>query len=182
MDEVDQLLLNAQLRDELEPYVDDSIVVLEGQRLPLSVENEFLASMLAWERAPAIPIRDWFDPPLALPHPDSLSNDELSQLLWKTIRALYDKQIMLDMTDHLSDRQLYTILYRDILPACEKKLDLPRIYLHWRCVDESDEETWLRFYASSDERLRWEQEHGCVPPPVALPPYPRTMPTRPSDG
>ena len=60
MNDVDQLLLNAQLRDEMEPFVDESIALLESRYLSISKENEFLASMLAWERAPVLPIRQWF--------------------------------------------------------------------------------------------------------------------------
>ena len=49
-DEVDQLLLNAQLRDELEPYLDESVDLVNVRNKPTSFENEYLASMLAWER------------------------------------------------------------------------------------------------------------------------------------
>ena len=58
-DEVDQLLLNAQLRDDLEPYVDESVDLLTVRQMPLATENEFLQSMLDWERAPALPISRW---------------------------------------------------------------------------------------------------------------------------
>ena len=63
-DDVKELLLNAELRDELEPYYDEAISRVNVQSLPISVENEFLASMLAWERAPVLPIYRWFDPEL----------------------------------------------------------------------------------------------------------------------
>ena len=69
-DEVDQLLLNAQLRDDLEPYVDESVNLLTVRQMPLATENEFLQSMLAWERAPALPIGKWFHPELILPKLD----------------------------------------------------------------------------------------------------------------
>ena len=55
-DEVEQLLRNAELRDELERYFDESISRVNVQQLPLSAENEFLACMLAWEQAPVLPI------------------------------------------------------------------------------------------------------------------------------
>ena len=48
-EEVEQLLRNAQLRDELEPYLDEAILHLNQEEVPTPVENEFLASMLAWE-------------------------------------------------------------------------------------------------------------------------------------
>ena len=58
-DEVEHLLRNAQLRDELEPYFDESIVRVNVAAVPTPVENEFLASMLAWERAPVLEISKW---------------------------------------------------------------------------------------------------------------------------
>ena len=179
LDEVEQLLLNAQLRDELEPYVDDSLCGLAQRRMPLSVENEYLASMLAWERAPAMPISRWFDPELCLPHPDDVSPRDLTPLLWDTIHRLYEQRIVLECTDHLTDAQLYRIIYRDILPAWEKKVDLPRNFLHWRCLDDEDEATWLRYYASRRERTRYREETGREPPPAEPLPYPRKMPSRP---
>lgn len=180
MDDVDQLMLNAQLRDELEPFLDDSLTCLQTKHLPTSVENEFLASMLAWERAPVVPIGQWFDPPLNLPHPDSLSNERLHALMWETIHKLYEKRIILDFTDHLSDRQLYTLIYRDIVSSAEKKIELPRNYLHWDCANTGDDpETWLRYYASNQERQAWAEETGLPLPPAEDPPNRRKMPTRP---
>lgn len=179
IDEVDMLLDNARLRDELEPYVDDSVSTPDSHQMPLAVENEYLASMLAWERAPAMPIAQWFNPPLYLPHPDVLMDEPLNRLLWKTIEQLYNAQIVLECTDHLSDRQLYTVIYRDILPCCEKKVDLPRNFLHWRCLDDDDHLTWLRFYASAVERRQWQEMSGQKPPQSELPPFPRHLPSRP---
>ena len=179
-DEVDQLLLNARLRDELEPYLDESLHLLDIRRMPTPRENEFLASMLAWERAPVLPISEWFDPELTLPHPDTLDEQTLNETLWETLCQLTKQRIVLDFTDHLSDRQLYCLIYRDILPSPEKKIDLPKNYLHWHCLDNEDEpETWLRFYASEDERQAWAAEFEQDLPPAEPPPYPRKMPRRP---
>jgi hypothetical protein len=179
-DEVDQLLLNARLRDELEPFFDESVRILEGRRLPTPAENEFLAQMLAWERAPVLPISKWFEPELELPPPDKLGDEQLRRLLWQTIERLYSQRIVLDFTDHLSDRELYCLILRDILPSPEKKLDLPRNYLHWHFLDdEAQPEVWLTFYASDEEREIWASETGQPLPPRRTPPYPRKMPRRP---
>jgi len=179
--EVDELLLNARLRDELEPFLDESVHILDCRRLPTSDENEFLEQMLAWERAPVLPIAQWFQPALVLPHPDRLSDVELSKLLTETIAKLYSQRIVLDFTDHLSDRQLYCLILRDILPSPEKKLDLPRNYLHWHFLDdEAQPEIWLMYYASDEEREAWGEESGQALPPKKKPPYPRRMPRRPA--
>ena len=115
-DEFQQLMLNAQLRDELEPFLDESLDVLKSRQMSTPMENEYLASILAWERAPVLPISQWFSPEMVLPRPDSLDDAELHEQLWKTIDRLYDQRIVLDFTDHLSDRELYCLLIRDIQP------------------------------------------------------------------
>ncbi len=118
-EEVELLLRNARLRDELEPYVDESVALVSFRQMNLREENDFLESMLAWERAPALPISRWSSPPLSIPSPDLLDNDVLHALLYDTIDRLFQIRVVLEMTEHLSDRKLYTVVYRDILPACE---------------------------------------------------------------
>ncbi len=179
-DEVEHLLRNAELRDELEPYFDESIRSVNVEELPTPVENEFLASMLAWERAPILPISQWFQPELKLPHPDSLTDAQLHELLWNTIHQLFSRRIVLDFTDHLSDRELYRLIYRDILPCSEKKIDSLSNYLHWDCAGVGgDPTTWLRYYATAEEREAWSEEMAGPLPAAERPPYPRQLPRRP---
>src|SRR6266550_318605 len=54
-EEVEHLLRNAQLRDELEPLFDESIDRVNPTAMSTRSENEFLESMLEWERAPMLP-------------------------------------------------------------------------------------------------------------------------------
>ena len=179
-EEVEHLLRNAELRNELEPYFDESIRSVNVEELPTPMENEFLASMLAWERAPILPIAQWFEPELRLPHPDGLTNGQLHDLLWSTIRKLHDRRIVLDFTDHLSDRELYCLIYRDILPCAEKKIDSLSNYLHWDCADMGGDPTiWLRYYASEEERLAWADDFSDPLPPAEEPPHRRELPRRP---
>jgi len=179
--EVELLLKNAQLRDELEPFLDESVDVLTAKVMSIEEENEFLESILAWERAPSLPIAKWFEPELVLPSPDSMSDEEISSLLWRTIHQLYSQKIALDFTDHLSDRQLYCLLARDILPVYQKKISGTRNFLHWHCLDDDDMECWLMFYANEDEREQWAMESGMELPPRKPLPFPRQMPRRPGN-
>jgi hypothetical protein len=175
-DDVDHLLLNARLRDELEPFFDESITRLNVHDLPTAVENEYLASMLAWERAPVVPIAEWFEPELCIPHPDTLNEAALHAALGDAVQRLFEKRIVLDFTEHLTDRQLYCVIYRDILPSPEKKIEPSQRYLHWDCADAGgDSEVWLRFYASEEEREHWASS-GEPLPPSEPPPYPRQLP------
>tara|TARA_R110002049_G_scaffold2750_2_gene21560 strand:+ start:378215 stop:378772 length:558 start_codon:yes stop_codon:yes gene_type:complete len=174
IDEVDLLLANARLRDELEPFRDESIDDPSTNRMPLHTENEYLASMLAWERAPALPIARWFTPTLELPPPESMNDQELSEQLHITVNQLFSVQVVLRCTDHLSDRELYKIIYRDILPCCEKKVELPGKFLEWRCIE--DNETWLRYYANPIERRRFQEEYDVDLPAPEDPKYTRNLP------
>ena len=180
-DEVEQLLRNAELRDELERYFDESISRVNVHQLTLDAENDFLASMLAWEQAPVLPIYRWFEPELRLPRPDLLSDANLHKILWDVIKKLFQKRLVLDFTDHLSDRELYCMIYRDILPAREKKLDgLCNNYLHWDCTGVAcDPEIWLTYYASDEEREDWAETYRQPLPPKCDPPYPRNLPREP---
>lgn len=179
-DDVEHLLRNAQLRDELEPLLDESIDCVNARVMSTRCENEFLESMLAWERAPMLPISKWFDPELVLPDPGDLTPAELSDLLTDVIQRLFTKRIVLDFTNHLSDYQLYTLIYRDILPSYEKKLDRASSYLHWDCANaEGDPEKWLRYYANAEERRMWADETDGDLPPRETPPYRRKLPEAP---
>ncbi len=180
-EEVECLIRNGELRTAIEPYLDESIWEIDFRGLPTPVENRFLESMLAWELAPLVPIARWFDPPLALQPACTLDDDQLRERLWGIVEQLYSKRIVLDFTDHLSDRELYALIRRDILPATLKHVDLPDNYFHWDCsATAGDDPTiWLTFYASDEEREAWRLEEGRDPPPRAVPPYPRALPTAP---
>jgi hypothetical protein len=176
-DEVEQLLLNATLRDDLEPFFDESLQCLDTGRVPIKVENDFLTAILAWEKAPVWPISRWFDPELLLPDADQLTDNQVHDLLWDAIQQLASKRVFLDFTDHLNDRQLYCLLKRDILPSEEKMVDLPTNCLYFNCAqpDESPE-IWMQYYATEEERFDWEEESGQDLPPVLNKPHPRTLP------
>ena len=180
-EKVDAMLRNAELRSELEPYYDESISSVELGRLPLGEENEYLASMLAWETAPSLPIYQWFTPPLKPISPWIMTEKELHDSLWHLIQNLYEKQIVLDFTDHLSDLELYLLICQEILPCREKMLTNRRGFLHWDCagIDENPE-VWLRYYADDQQREIWEEANDDTAPFHCDPPYPRELPGDPS--
>jgi hypothetical protein len=179
-DDVEHLLRNAQLRDELEPLLDESIDRVNPTAMSTRSENEFLESMLEWERAPMLPISQWFEPTLVLPHPDRLGQHQLSLVLRATIEKLFEKHVVLDFTDHLSDYQLYGIIFRDILPSHEKRLERRNTYLHWDCANiEENPDIWLRYYATQNEREMWAEENNQPLPPHDEPPFPRHLPRAP---
>lgn len=180
-DDVSAMIRNAELRSELEPYYDESIVQLDDRHLPLNVENDYLEMMLAWEVAPVLPISEWFNPPLRPHHPARMTSGELHEELMNLVNLLYEKQIVLDFTDHLSDRELYLLICQEILPSKEKMLAVRDGYLHWDCAGVSEnQEIWLTYYASAEEREMWEETNELSAPFHLDPPYPRDLPSDPN--
>jgi len=175
--DLELLMQNARLRDELEPFWDDSVMAVDLDGMPTDLENLYLSSLLAWERAPVLPIAQWFNPPLELPPPEQMGDTELGIRLDRVIRQLHEQNVLLESTGHLSDRQLYRLILRDILPAQEKRLLHPDAGIRWQCYDPiEDEETWLRYYATAGEREDWANETGLKLPPREQLPFPRRMP------
>ena len=178
--DVEELLRNAELRNALEPLYDESIGRVNANVMSTPAENDFLESMLQWERAPILPISKWFDPELALAPPQTLSDKQLHVTLWETIYRFFEQRIVLDFTEHLSDRELYCLIFRDILPAHEKRINGSRHYLHWDCAGVSDDpETWIRYYASEADRAILAKEWSGDLPPHVDPPYSRNLPRAP---
>ena len=175
--DVDQLMLNARLRGEIEPYLDESVYAVDVGSMSTEMENQFLASMLAWEKAPVVPISQWFEPELTLPPLRSLTNAQVEEILAITICLFYEKGIVLEHSDHLSDRDLYCLIQRDILPSEEKRVVLENKKLVWQCIDPLvDQYDWLSFYASDEERHQWETEQGRPAPMRQVVPFPRAVP------
>ena len=173
----DELLRNAELRTELEPYADDSLTCVNSSNWTLRQENQYLSSMLRWEKAPILPIYQWFAPDeLVLPAPQTVCDDLLPPLLNDLARKLYEKHIVLDYTDHLSDRELYEVILYKILPQNEKKIELPGVYRHWDCSrvgdggDELDSaRDWLTYYASDVQRECWKPFTATASPKNRFP-------------
>ena len=181
-EDVDELLRNAELRSELEPYFDESISRINVQHISLHHENEYLAAMLEWEMAPVLPIYRWFEPELRPPHSSRLDDKDISRILGDLIARLFEKDIVLDFTDHLSDRELYQVICQDILPSREKKIDKRRGALLWDCSYIgciTDPTAWLTYYASDEDRDDWEERYGLPLPEKELPKYPRSLPQDP---
>lgn len=179
--EVEAQLKNVELRNALEPYLDESVNRVFLSNLTLDQENEYLSSMLAWEKANIIPVYRWFSPELCPPRPSLIQDCDLSDILEYVIQKLYDKHIVLEFTDHLSDRELYTLIWRDILPSEAKLVCDKKDYISWDCAHiNGDPETWLRYYASEEERQIWADAYEQTPPPAELPTYPRHLPENPT--
>jgi hypothetical protein len=114
---------------------------------------------------------------IALPDPETMTDEELRAKLWDVLRGLAALGMYLDFTDHLSDRALYTLLARDLLineAAPSSRLGSTFIDLGDSGEDTDDGLTYLKYYADEQFRQDWQAEFpDAALPEHVEPPYDR---------
>lgn len=114
---------------------------------------------------------------VAMPPPDTISDSDIKEVLWKVIHAMAELGTYLSSTDHLSDRDLYVVLWNDILreeyPIVPERFPLVKLMDVLGRWSNEDIETWLTYYADEDARQRASEYGTRALPDHVDPPYPR---------
>lgn len=159
-DEPDQEQRIAKLRQELEK-LGGSPVSLDS--MPPDMEEEFLRQVLEYESAEPISLfRLLENSGLEIPAPDELDDTTLPGKLKEIIERMASMGAYLLHTDHLTDRELYHYLYSDGLR--EEAVLFPENPSYAYMIDltgsgsESDNETYLKFYADEEHRQQWARD------------------------
>jgi len=143
------------------------------------IEEGFWKQVVEYEQAPwTTNFQQLEEAGVSLPHPDSLSDQELPTKLWEVIQKLALLRVFIDQTDHLSDRELYTHLWTDSLREETKMLPLSEnAACHIPLLGSGSEEStllYLKFYADEREREAWLEDFpGDTVPEHEDPPYKR---------
>lgn len=109
--------------------------------------------------------------------PGEVDDYQLRGRLWEFIHALAGRRFFLHHTNHLSDRELYTWLHDRWFP--EATADCPpeaetNCHIDLTEALEDDGATYLRYYASEEDRTFWaEADPGQLLPAHEDPPYDR---------
>jgi hypothetical protein len=178
-DHIEQYLHIAEMKAELNELSDGMMAMGTCEDMGQGLEEDFLESILAYERAEQVPFRTLLERDgVTLPAPNELSDEELSAKLDEVIQAMARQRNFLDCTNHLSDRELYKhlieISFEETVP------DLPpddrtnyHLDITGGCSDE-DIAIYLKYYADEDSRVYWaESWPDMVIPPHEDPPYDR---------
>ena len=129
--------------------------------------------LIAAETAPLITHGAWLRRHgLTFIAPDALRPRELPGELRRLILALAFARVFLSCTDHLGDTALYSWLCAEVLNAEEP--DVPRSEneaFHWdlSLAGADNNDIWLSYYASEEERAEWAEEFTEDPLPPMLP-------------
>jgi hypothetical protein len=145
---------------------------------PSELELTFLARVVAWETRPFSTHGEWLaQRGYVFEAPDELRGRHLKTELWRLIEALAVARVFLEHTDHLSDTELYTRLWSEVLdadaPDFARTLD-DACHRDFADAGAGEEQLWLTYYASEDQRQAWVHEfRDVVLPPHKCPPYRR---------
>ncbi len=151
-----------RLRRQAEELTGESMLWGRTDHLPPEIEEAFWKQIIAYESAEPIDLfKMLVDGGVSLPPPVLVTEEAITITLWEVIYFLASVGCYLENTDHLSDRELYTMLHEELLrqPAILFPND-PCYAYHIDLIGSgSSEETeiYLRYYASEEERRRWQE-------------------------
>jgi hypothetical protein len=160
-EEPNQELRIAKLRAELEKLGGTMIDRVDS--MPADMEEEFLRHVLEYETQEPTSLLTWLaNSGVEVPPPDQLDDQTLSVKLQEVIYGMAYVGAYLLHTNHLSDRELYEFL-SDCLT--EEVVLFPENPDYAYIIDMiggvgtasgiEDNETYLKYYANEQQRVKW---------------------------
>lgn len=168
-DPIDREIRIEKMKRELDEIADGKMLSGGFGKVPAELEASFLEHVLAYERAEFdTNFNRLVQRGISLPPAAELDDVMLGERLAEVTRELGEMRCFLYDTDHLSDRELYEWLWSSGLR--EESADISGIPGAWHTSpigSGSDEDTqiWLRYYASEEERQRWQLDYPEEPMP-----------------
>jgi hypothetical protein len=176
--DVDRKIRIEKMKRELEELAHGPMISGSVGDVPPELEEIFLERACEFERAPwGTNLNRLVELGVEMIPPAELDDASLSAKLDEVVRGLAAIRCFLHDTNHLSERELYTWLWTDGLR--EETPDLSQLGGAWHTSpigSGNDEDTaiFLKYYASTKERLQWKKDFPNDPLPPHCPlPYDR---------
>jgi hypothetical protein len=143
----------------------------------MQTERDFMAdlerldSFLDGTEPGDIPLAVLRERGIEMPDDATLDDEDVHRRLGEVIVAMKAIGLLIEFADHLSDRQLYRYL-GEALQEETMLTDDPNCACHLSPLwsgSEDDNEVFLRYYASDEERRRFAEDGVTVPPKEPLP-------------
>ncbi|HEY3242613.1 MAG TPA: hypothetical protein VGM03_04600 [Phycisphaerae bacterium] len=112
LDRIDQEIRINELKEQANELVGREMTHWESPDCPPEIAEQFWKNVIEYEKAPLTTHFDQLaEQGQAPPAPDELTDEQISDRLWKLIQNLAARRIFMDRTNHLSDRELYEYLW-----------------------------------------------------------------------
>jgi hypothetical protein len=173
--DVDREIRIEKMKRELDDLTGGSMISGAFEQVSPELEEMFLARVCEIEKAPwDTHFNRLVERGVAITPPAELDEASVHAKLGEVLRALGTMHCFLEDTDHLSDRELYEWLWTDGLR--EETPDLSQRGGAWHIspIGSGDEQgmvIFLKYYATEQERGRWQKEFpaNALPPHCSLP-------------
>ena len=152
-----------QLKQQAAELSGEELISIEAEHCSPEIEEEFWEHVVAFAQTKRLPLLEVLvKAGISVPSPGELDDGQLSAKLWEVIDGLFLQGIYLEHTDHLSDRELYVELWSEtlreeaVLPPGESGFSY-----HLDLIGSgsaADTMSYLKYYASEDEREEWAAE------------------------
>ena len=152
-----------QLKQQAAELSGEELISIEAEHCSPEIEEEFWEHVVAFAQTKRLPLLEVLvKAGISVPSPGELDDGQLSAKLWEVIDGLFLQGIYLEHTDHLSDRELYVELWSEtlreeaVLPPGESGFSY-----HLDLIGSgsaADTLSYLKYYASEDEREEWAAE------------------------
>lgn len=179
LEQEEQEIRIQRLKRQAEELSGGRMISFESGNCSPAMEEQFWGQVVAFAQADRIRLFDvLIQAGICLPPPEELEAQRLSAKLWEVIDGLFLQGVYLEHTDHLSDRELYVQLWSE---ALREEMFLPAeesgFTYHLDLIGSgsaADTLTYLKYYASEEERREWAAEWPeDVLPEQEQPPYDR---------
>ena len=173
--DVDREIRIEKMKRELDDLVDGSMISGAFEQVSPELEEIFLTRVCEFEKAPwDTNFNRLVRLGIEMVPPAELDDASLPAKLHEVIDALATIRCFLENTNHLSERELYEWLWTDGLR--EETPELSQLGGAWHMspigsCNEEDTKIFLKYYATEQERSRWQEEFALhsLPPRCPLP-------------
>lgn len=180
LEKVDREIRINELKEKARELTEGKMHAMESEDAPPEILEAFWQNVVDIESAGWTSGRRQLQKDgVALPPPEELDDQEVTEKLWDVVRRLAEHSTFIYQTNHLSDRQLYEELWSETLNEEFPEMyevSPTGVYVIDMLGSGSEEDIYLhmKYYADDEYRASWLEDFPDYEmPPKEKPPFDR---------